>query len=134
MQKFSFSKIEEAQSVLSMLSFKQLLELHDYIEEDYESLSNKLFEQAEGTDEYDYWESEEYDGGVSELLEKIKELLVEKAIREKMALEVIKRTSLHDELIDSAEDFIEFKDFAISDSSCDEKNKFTSFPKVHSLE
>lgn len=107
--KFSSNKIEEADVILPSLSFKQLLDLYDYIDNDYDSLSERLFEQDEYTNEYDNWEDDEYDAGLSELLEKIKELLVKNAIRNKMALEVIKRRSLHEDMINSAEDFIDFK-------------------------
>ncbi len=107
--KFSTKKIEEADAILSMLSFKQLLELQNYIDKNYEDLTNKLFEQAEYTDEYGEWDNEDYDGGLGELLEKLGETLVKNAIKEKEQLEVIKRISLHDAIIDSAQDFIDFK-------------------------
>jgi len=108
--KFSTKKIEEADAILSLLSFKQLLEMNDYIEEDSDSLIDKLFEQAEYTNEYDDWDNEDYDGGLSDLSEKIKKEIVKNAIKENTSLEVIKRVSLHDEIIENADMFLKFKD------------------------
>ena len=108
--KFSTKKIEEADAILNLLSFKQLLEMHDYIERNYDSLIDKLFEQAEYTNEYDEWQNDDYDGGLGEVSEKIKKEIVKKAIKENAVLEVIKRASLHDEIIENAEEFVNFKD------------------------
>lgn len=107
--KFSTKKIEEADAILPMLSFVQLLELHDYIDKNSEDLTDKLFEQSEYTEEYEGWHNEDYDGGLSELLERIREILVKNAIKEKKQLEVIGRISFHDAIIESAQDFIDFK-------------------------
>ncbi len=108
--KFSTKKIEEADAILSLLSSRQLLEIHDYIEKDYDSLIEKLFEQAEYTNDYDNWDNEDYDGGLGELSEKIKKEVVKNAIKENMAHEVIKRVSLHDKIIENADEFLKFKD------------------------
>ena len=109
--RISPEKIEEANAILQLLSFKQLLELHDYIDKNYEVLSEKISEQEEYNDNYEYWENEEYDAGLYELTEKIKQLLVKKAIKENRVSDAIKRKSLHNEIIECAEDFAGFKSY-----------------------
>ncbi|MBU3913056.1 MAG: SWIM zinc finger family protein [Nanoarchaeota archaeon] len=107
---FSPDKIEEADAVLPDLSFEQLLELYDYISENYESLSDKIYEDEEYNENHEHWEDEEYDAGLGELLDKLKEVIIQKSIKNKRVAEIVKREALRDEIIEEAESFKDFKE------------------------
>ena len=58
---FSSDKINEAEAILPDLSFDNLLELQDYISENYDDLAEKLSEERENGN-YDYgYDDENYD-------------------------------------------------------------------------
>lgn len=107
---FSSDKIEEAEALLPVFSFEQLLELHDYIDSNYDEITDKIYESDEYNENYEYWEDEEYDAGLFELNEKLIELIVKKSLQENKVNEAIRRESLRDEIINEAESFRELKD------------------------
>jgi len=105
----SSSKIEEAEAILPDLSFSQLLELYDYVDKNYESLTDKIYESDEYNDNNEHWEDEEYDAGLGDLIDKLKDLIIGKSLKSKKVDEVIKREKLREEIIDGAESFKDFK-------------------------
>lgn len=109
---FSSDKITEAKAVLSDISFQKLLELHDYIADNYDDLVERLGEEREDSDygyEYESWDDEEYDSELLDLHEAIIELLVKKSLENGKVLDVIKRITLRDEIIQQADSFLKFK-------------------------
>ena len=134
---FSSDKVEEADALLSILSFKQLLELNDYIDKEYDSLTDRIYESEEYNDNSEFWNDEEYDGGLYELSEKLKEIIVKKSLEEKNINEVIKRKSLRGEIINFAENFKKFSDKIKESFSKEEYLKFLlnlKNPSVSELE
>src|SRR3989344_7394573 len=89
---FSFDKISEAEALLPDFSFEQLSELQDYINKNYDDLSEKLGEERENEEYgYEYWDDEDYDKELSELNEKLIEKIVKKSLENGKVKEVIKR-------------------------------------------
>ncbi len=106
----SSDKIKEAEALLPVLSFEQLLELHDYIDTHHDEITDKICESDEYNENYEHWEDEEYDAGLFDLNEKLIELIVKKSLQENKVNEIIRREPLRDEIINEAESFKEFKD------------------------
>ncbi|MBU2522982.1 MAG: SWIM zinc finger family protein [Nanoarchaeota archaeon] len=130
---FSSNKVEECEALLLLFSFEQLLELHDFIDRNYDSLVDKTYESEEYNNRPDVWNDEEYDAGLYELSEELKELVVKKSLEKKRIDEVIKRESLHDEIINMAEDFEKFKDKIKRSFSKEQYLKFLLFTKKPSV-
>ena len=109
---FSSDKITEAEAILQDLTFEKLLELHDYIADNYDDLAEKLGEEKENSDydyEYGYGNDEEYDSELFDLHEKLTEVVVTQSLEKGRVLEVVKRLSLRDEIIKKAESFLKFR-------------------------
>lgn len=108
---FSSDKVEEAEALLPMLSFEQLLELQSYIYENYDDLAEKLGEEREdGEYGYEYEDDESYDEELADLNEKLIEIIVKKAIEKNKVEEVIKKDAFRDEIIVNADSFAKFKE------------------------
>jgi hypothetical protein len=107
---FSSQKIEEAEALLPKLSFEQTLELQDYIENNYDSLEEDLIEDNEPMSSYDYWGDEEYDNGLDDLNESLKELIIKKSKEKNKINEIIKRDSFREEIISNAEEYKDYKE------------------------
>lgn len=107
---FSSQKIEEAEALLTKLSFDQILELQDYIEKNYDSLEEDLIENSEYMSSSEYWDDEEYDNGLDDLNESLKELILKKSQEKNKIEEIIKRDSFHEEIISKAEEYKNYKE------------------------
>src|SRR3989344_1882712 len=122
---FSLDKISEAEALLPDFSLEQLLELQDYISDNYDDLAEKLGEERENEEYgYDYWDDEGYDEELLDLNEKLMEIIVKKSLERGKVKEVIKRVNLRDEIIENAESFLAFKENVKKAFSNDEYLKF----------
>lgn len=102
---FSSELISEAEAILEDLSFEQQLELFNYISRNYESLSDKLLNELENTDEYYDYDDEEYDSELFALNESLSEILVRRALSEDKIDKILKNIYLRDEIIKNADSF-----------------------------
>ncbi|PIN92968.1 hypothetical protein COU54_04850 [Candidatus Pacearchaeota archaeon CG10_big_fil_rev_8_21_14_0_10_31_24] len=108
---FSSDKINEAEAILLDLSFDKLLELQDYISENYDDLAEKLGEEMENSDYvYDSWDEENYDEELYDLNEKLVEMIVKKSLENGKVKEVVKRVDLRDEIIKNSGSFLKYKE------------------------
>lgn len=108
---FSSDKISEAEALLPDFSFEQLLKLQDYINKNYEDLSEKLGEERENEEYgYEYGDDEDYDEELLDLNEKLIELIVKKSLEKNKVEEIIKKDAFIDEIIANADSFLKFKE------------------------
>ena len=107
---FSQDKVEKAEALLHDLSFKNLLELNDYIDKNYDSLLDEIYESDDYNNNYEQLQNDDYDAGLLDLSDHLKEIIVKKALEEKRVEEVIKRDTLSDEIINNADLFVLYKD------------------------
>ncbi len=107
---FSSELISEAEAILPDLSFKQILELFNYISKNYDDLSEKLLEEIENADDYYDYDDEEYDSELLNLNESLGELLVKKALSDNKVEDILKNIYLRDEIIKNADSFINYKE------------------------
>ena len=108
---FSSDKVNEAEAILPDFSFDQLLELQDYINNNYDNLAEKLGEEIENK-EYGYedYDDEDYDEELLDLNEKLIEIIVKKSLEKNKVEEIIKKDAFRDEIISKADSFLGFKE------------------------
>ncbi len=113
---FSSDKVNEAEAILPDFSFDQLLELQDYINNNYDDLAEKLGEEIEnkeyGYEDYDDedYDDEDYDEELLDLNEKLIEIIVKKSLEKNKVEEIIKKDAFRDEIISKADSFLGFKE------------------------